>query len=108
MLLPILLLPILLLTHLSPISNRDIPLRAAQANLLLMGLLDVVGYASFAAGLPLCGAALSSTLSAATSQLITALLSWAVLGRRLSKGQQASVSLSLHVDRHTGLIIRIS
>ena len=58
-----------------------------------MGLLDVVGYASFAAGLPLCGAALSSTLSAATSQLTTALLSWAVLGRRLSKGQQASVSL---------------
>lgn len=75
-----------------------------------MGILDVVGYASFATGLPLCGAAVSSTISAATNQLVTALLSWAVLSRQLSRGQLFSVSFhtsgqvthesSLHAKRN--------
>ena len=59
--------------------------------MLALGLLDVIGYATFAAGLPLCGAAESSMISAATNQLLTALLSWTVLGRHLSRGQLMSV-----------------
>lgn len=57
----------------------------------VLGLLDVVGYATYCLGLELCGAALCTLINAAAQQLFTATLSRVLLGKRFTRLQQASV-----------------
>ncbi|MCJ1422624.1 hypothetical protein MMC29_000504 [Sticta canariensis] len=56
-----------------------------------LGLLDVVGYATYCLGLELCGAALCTLINAAAQQLFTAILSRVLLGKKFTRLQQSSV-----------------
>lgn len=59
----------------------------------LLGVLDVVGYATYCLGLELCGAAVCTLINAAAQQLFTALLSRTLLGKRFTHLQHSSVRM---------------
>ena len=70
------------------------PTRRTQLLMSLLGVLDVIGYATFCLGLELCGAAVCTLINAAAQQLFTAMLSRTLLGKRFTRLQHSSVSLA--------------
>jgi drug/metabolite transporter (DMT)-like permease len=61
--------------------------------LLLMGMLDLASYAIFNIGYAAAGSALAAVVLAATGQICTAVLSVAILHRRLSRKHIAAVAI---------------
>lgn len=69
--------------------------------LLFMGMLNLASYGIFNLGFAACGSALASVVLAASGQITTALISLAVLHRRLSGRHMASVAVVT-----AGLVLR--
>lgn len=62
----------------------------------IIGLTDVFAYAANCLGVAFCGATRAALILAATQQVFTAVLSYILLGRRLSSQQVSGVRTWLH------------
>ena len=76
-------------------TNNKVPLDWRTRRLLLgLGMLDCTAYFLHTLGFGLCGASLATLVVAATGQMFTALLSWALLHKFPNFGQCIAVSLT--------------
>lgn len=71
------------------------PTRRCTLLMTLLGVMDVVGYATYCLGLEMCGATVCTLINAAAQQLFTAILSRTLLGKRFTPLQHGSVSLAV-------------
>jgi drug/metabolite transporter (DMT)-like permease len=73
--------------------SNERPASSRQRRLmLLIGLLDASAYTAFCLGFFACGAVVSSLVLSSASQVLTALSTRFLLGRRLTRGQAAGVA----------------
>jgi uncharacterized membrane protein (DUF373 family) len=61
--------------------------------MMLIGSFDAAAYVSFCTGFTMCGASLSNILLSSMGQIFTALSTRFILGKRLSYGQLAAITL---------------
>jgi len=64
----------------------------------IIGLMDVFAYAANCLGVAFCGATRAALILAATQQVFTAVLSYFLLGRRLSSQQVSGVRAFTHCN----------